>query len=180
MIVSIAASLAALSACGDSSEPVATGTVPNTATLPVPTTVGPKICVEATDVPAKDGKPTVSVPTGEAPTELVKTDLKEGTGAVAEADSKVKVQYVGVGCTTGKQFDASWDRDMPLDVTLGQGQVIPGWDQGIPGMKVGGQRMLVIPASLAYGAKGQGTDIPPNEPLVFVIDLLEVEPATAT
>ncbi len=72
----------------------------------------------------------------------------------------------------GKEFDASWKRNEPSTFTLGKGEVIPGWDQGIPGMKVGGRRELVIPAALAYGAQGSPPSIPPNAPLVFVIDLL--------
>jgi peptidylprolyl isomerase len=72
----------------------------------------------------------------------------------------------------GKEFDASWKRSEPFTFTLGQGKVIPGWDQGVPGMKIGGRRELIIPAALAYGANGSPPTIPPNAPLVFVVDLL--------
>jgi FKBP-type peptidyl-prolyl cis-trans isomerase len=82
------------------------------------------------------------------------------------------VQYVGVLYASGKQFDASWDRGQPFTFVLGQHQVIPGWDQGLAGMHVGGRRELIIPASLAYGASGQPPTIPPNAPLIFVVDLL--------
>lgn len=85
------------------------------------------------------------------------------------------VQYVGVNYKTGKQFDASWDRGEPFSFALGAGQVIPGWDQGIPGMKVGGRRELIIPPELAYGATGSPPTIPPNETLIFVVDLLADE-----
>jgi peptidylprolyl isomerase len=119
-------------------------------------------------------KPKVTVPSGAAPKELEETDLIEGTGAEAKSGDKVTVQYVGVGYDSGEEFDASWDRGEPFSFTLGAGEVIPGWDQGVEGMKVGGQRELVIPAELAYGEAGAPPAIGPNETLVFVIDLLEV------
>ncbi len=119
-------------------------------------------------------KPAVTVPTGPAPTTLQKQDLIVGTGAEAVAGKKVSVQYVGVHYATGKQFDASWDRGEPFPFTLGEGDVIKGWDQGVPGMKVGGRRQLVIPPDLAYGPGGAPPDIGPNETLVFVVDLLSV------
>jgi peptidylprolyl isomerase len=118
-------------------------------------------------------KPSVSVPSGNPPTALVKTDLILGKGAEAVAGKKVTVQYVGVSFTTKKQFDASWDRGQPFSFVLGAGRVIQGWDEGVPGMKVGGRRQLVIPSELAYGAEGN-PPIGPNEPLVFVVDLLSV------
>jgi FKBP-type peptidyl-prolyl cis-trans isomerase len=124
--------------------------------------------------PALAKKPTVTVPSGAAPKKLVIKDLVTGTGTAATTTSKVTVHYVGVLYNGGKQFDASWDRNQPLSFTLGQGQVIKGWDQGVPGMKVGGRRELIIPASLAYGALGQPPTIPKNAPLVFVIDLESV------
>ena len=117
-------------------------------------------------------EPKVTPPSGPAPTTLVKNDLIVGSGAEAKSGQTVTVNYVGVLYHGGKEFDASWKRHEPFTFKLGAGQVIPGWDQGIPGMKVGGRRELVIPASLAYGAKGSGTTIPPNAPLVFVVDLL--------
>ena len=92
--------------------------------------------------------------------------------ALAKAGQTVTVNYVGVLFKGGKVFDASWKRNEPFSFPLGKGQVIPGWDQGIPGMKVGGRRELIIPAALAYGAKGSPPTIPPNAPLVFVVDLL--------
>jgi peptidylprolyl isomerase len=105
---------------------------------------------------------------------LQKTDLIVGKGAEAVAGKKVTVQYVGVSFATKKQFDASWDRGEPFSFVLGQGRVIQGWDEGVPGMKVGGRRQLVIPAELAYGASGSPPVIGPNETLVFVVDLLSV------
>jgi peptidylprolyl isomerase len=119
-------------------------------------------------------KPKVTAPQGSAPKKLVEKDLIEGSGATAKAGDEVTVQYVGVGFDSGKEFDASWDRGEPFSFSLGGGEVIPGWDQGIEGMKVGGQRELTIPANLAYGSAGFPPAIAPNEALVFVVDLLEV------
>ncbi|HWD10859.1 MAG TPA: FKBP-type peptidyl-prolyl cis-trans isomerase [Solirubrobacteraceae bacterium] len=117
-------------------------------------------------------EPAVTPPSGPAPTKLEIKDLITGTGTEAKAGQTVTVNYVGVLFKGGKEFDSSWKRKEPFSFALGKGQVIPGWDQGVAGMKVGGRRELVIPAALAYGAKGSGSAIPPNAPLVFVIDLL--------
>ncbi len=125
-------------------------------------------------------KPVVEVPSGDPPTELVSTDVVEGDGATAAAGDQVTVQYVGVDYATGEQFDASWDNGQPFPFQLGGGQVIPGWDQGVEGMRVGGRRELVIPPDLAYGAQGSPPDIPPDATLVFVIDLLDVQPGDVT
>jgi len=119
-------------------------------------------------------KPVVTVPAGPAPTHLVIKDLIPGTGPTATSGSSVTVNYVGVLYKNGQEFDSSWKRNQPFPFTLGQGQVIKGWDQGVAGMKVGGRRELIIPAPLAYGAQGSPPTIPPNAPLVFVIDLLGV------
>jgi peptidylprolyl isomerase len=117
-------------------------------------------------------EPTVTPPSGPAPKKLEVKDLITGTGPEAKAGQTVTVNYVGALYNGGKVFDASWKRKEPFSFPLGKGQVIAGWDQGVPGMKVGGRRELVIPAALAYGAKGSGSTIPPNAPLVFVVDLL--------
>lgn len=119
-------------------------------------------------------EPKVTPPSGPAPAKLETKELIAGTGAEAKAGDTVTVNYVGILYKGGKEFDASWKRNEPFSFTLGKGQVIPGWDQGIPGMKVGGRRELIIPAALAYGAKGSPPTIPPNAPLVFVVDLLGV------
>jgi peptidylprolyl isomerase len=118
--------------------------------------------------------PAIQIPSGPAPTQLVKKDLKPGTGAEAAQGDKVGVQYVGVLYDNGTQFDSSFDRGQPFSFQLGGGQVIPGWDQGVAGMKVGGRRELIIPPDLAYGAQGRPPTIPPNATLVFVIDLVSV------
>jgi peptidylprolyl isomerase len=129
---------------------------------------------ETTSVADPGSKPTVEVPTGPPPTQLVVKDLKEGDGEEAKAGDTAGVQYVGVLYDTGKEFDSSWERGQPFPFQLGSGQVIPGWDQGVEGMKVGGRRELIIPPGLAYGKTGQPPTIPPNATLVFVIDLVSV------
>jgi peptidylprolyl isomerase len=123
---------------------------------------------------AEKTKPTVTVPKGAPPKKLEIKDLEEGTGDEAKAGDEVTVQYVGVNYKNGKEFDASWDRGEPFAFQLGAGMVIPGWDQGVEGMKVGGRRELIIPPELAYGPEGSPPAIGPNETLIFVIDLLEV------
>jgi peptidylprolyl isomerase len=120
-------------------------------------------------------RPDVEPPEGDIPFELGIDDLTVGDGDEATAGKKVTVHYVGVSFLTGEQFDASWDRGQPFEFKLGKGQVIPGWDQGVAGMKVGGRRRLTIPSAMAYGARGAGGVIKPHEPLVFVVDLLAVD-----
>jgi peptidylprolyl isomerase len=112
-------------------------------------------------------KPEIDFPEGPVPTELVITDLIEGDGPEAKAGDTVSTHYVGVAWSTGEEFDASWGR-------VGVGQVIQGWDQGLLGMKVGGRRRLEIPSELAYGSRGAGGAIGPNEALIFVVDLVGV------
>lgn len=120
-------------------------------------------------------KPQVTVPKGAPPKKLVTNDLEAGSGPAAKAGDQVTVQYVGVGYDSGEQFDASWDRGEPFSFSLGAGEVIPGWDDGIEGMKVGGRRELVIPPDLAYGSAGFPPAIGKNETLIFVVDLLGVK-----
>ena len=121
-----------------------------------------------------DQKPSVTIPEGDAPTDLVLDDLTVGDGAEAVAGRNVMVHYVGVAWSTGQQFDASWDRGDSFDFRLGAGQVIQGWDQGVAGMKVGGRRRITIPPALGYGSRGAGGVIKGGETLVFVVDLLGV------
>jgi peptidylprolyl isomerase len=115
-------------------------------------------------------KPKVSIPSGPPPSKLVVKDLIKGTGPAATASSTVNVQYVGEVYKGGKQFDASWNDGSGQPVSLPLSGVIKGWQQGIPGMKIGGRRELIIPPSLGYGATAQ-SKIPANSTLVFVIDL---------
>lgn len=120
-------------------------------------------------------KPVVEVPAGQAPSyQLELDDLWVGEGEEAVAGRVVEVHYVGVSWSSGKQFDASWDRGDTFKFGLGKGQVIAGWDQGVAGMKVGGRRRITIPPMLAYGKRGAGGVIGPDETLVFVVDLVSV------
>lgn len=128
-------------------------------------------------------KPQITLPDAEPPSELVVVDLIEGDGEVVEEGSSVTVQYVGVSWTNdGAEFDSSWDRGQPATFELNQ--VIPGWTEGIPGMKAGGRRLLIIPPDMAYGAEGRPPAIPPSDTLVFVIDVLPppepIQPGTDT
>lgn len=112
-------------------------------------------------------KPEVDAPEGPAPTELQIVDIVEGTGAVAEASSTVDVHYLGVSYDSGEEFDSSWSRGESVNFPLRA--LIPGWQQGIPGMKVGGRRKLVVPPALAYGERG-GHQLS-GQTLIFIIDL---------
>jgi peptidylprolyl isomerase len=120
-------------------------------------------------------RPRIEKPEGDIPFELVVEDLVVGDGDEATKGSKVAVHYVGVAFSTGDEFDASWNRGEAFKFQLGKGNVIPGWDAGVVGMRVGGRRKLTIPSAMAYGARGAGGVIKPHEPLVFVVDLLSVD-----
>ena len=121
---------------------------------------------------SSQSKPSVTVPEGNPPADLVIDDLVVGDGDEAAAGQRVNVHYVGVAWSDGKQFDASWDRNEPFSFRLGAGDVISGWDQGVAGMKVGGRRQLTIPPDLGYGGRGAGGVIQGGETLIFVVDLL--------
>jgi FKBP-type peptidyl-prolyl cis-trans isomerase len=108
-----------------------------------------------------------------AVTELKKEDTKVGTGAAAAKGDKVRVHYTGT-LLNGTKFDSSRDRNEPFEFTLGQGQVIQGWDEGVAGMKKGGKRTLTIPADKAYGKRGSPPVIPPDAPLKFDVELVEI------
>jgi peptidylprolyl isomerase len=120
-------------------------------------------------------KPTVEVPSDQSPSyQLELEDIVVGEGDEAVAGRTVEVHYVGVSWKTGEQFDASWDRGSTFKFPLGKGRVIQGWDQGVAGMKTGGRRRITIPPMLAYGKRGAGNVIGPDETLVFVVDLIAV------
>ena len=120
-------------------------------------------------------KPEVPIPAGEAPSyQLELDDLVVGEGEEAVAGRVVEVHYVGVSWKNGEQFDASWDRGDTFKFKLGKGQVIQGWDEGVAGMRVGGRRRITIPPHMAYGKRGAGGVIGPDETLVFVVDLVGV------
>jgi len=127
----------------------------------------------AGDADTSNGKPEVQIP-DTLPTELVITDLVEGTGDAAVVGDTVVVNYVGVRSEDGTEFDNSYDTGAPFSVPLGGGRVIAGWDQGLVGVKVGGQRQLDIPADLAYGDSPQGDVIQPGDALTFVVDVIAV------
>ena len=116
----------------------------------------------------KDGGKIVTTASG-----LKYVDVVVGKGAAPTAGKQVKVHYTGT-LENGKKFDSSVDRNEPFSFTIGVGQVIPGWDQGVMTMKVGGKRKLIIPAKLGYGARGAGGVIPPNATLLFDVELLDV------
>jgi peptidylprolyl isomerase len=152
--------------------PASTATT-DTTTTPAPTkTTAAKPTSISKDLKTKPAipKPTAKKP----PKQLVVKDIVKGTGKSAKAGDNVTMQYVGVDYKTGEQFDASWDRGQPFPFQLGAQMVIPGWDQGIAGMKVGGRRELIIPPDLAYGPQGQPPAIAPNATLVFVVDLVSI------
>ncbi len=125
------------------------------------------------EVPSGD-KPEVSVPDGDPPAELVVEDLTVGDGAEAKSGDQLAVNYVGVLFDTGEEFDSNFGNGAPFEFQLGAGNVIPGWDQGLEGMKVGGRRQLTIPSDLAYGPEGRPPAIPGDSALVFVVDLLTI------
>jgi peptidylprolyl isomerase len=129
---------------------------------------------ESTEATGEKTKPAVAVPQGAPPQQLETKDLEPGSGAEAKSGDRVTVQYVGVNYESGEEFDASWDRGEPFSFSLGTGEVIPGWDQGVEGMKEGGRRELIVPPELAYGESGSPPAIPPNETLIFVVDLVKV------
>jgi len=134
--------------------------------------------IELTPVDDSDAvgeKPIVEIPDGEPPSDLLIEDIREGQGAQAGQGSFITVHYVGVSWSTGEQFDASWDRDSPFQLTLGVDPLIEGWTIGLQGMKVGGQRRLTIPPEFGYGEAGIDGVIAPSETLVFIVDLLAVE-----
>jgi peptidylprolyl isomerase len=120
-------------------------------------------------------KPEVGPIEGAPPAELLVEDITVGDGDEAQPGQHVSVHYVGVAHSSGKEFDASYNRGEAFDFPLGGGQVIAGWDQGVAGMRVGGRRKLTIPPALGYGARGAGGVIKPNETLIFVVDLVGVQ-----
>jgi peptidylprolyl isomerase len=175
LLIAVLLPVLALAACGGSaakdeqpaSPPAATAT-PDTAAA-----VGAIASGISKDTTSK---PRIPAPQGDPPAQLVKRDILpgKGKGKVAKVGSQVRVQYVGVSWSTGQEFDASWDHGQAFAFQLGAGMVIPGWDQGVAGMREGGRRMLVIPPDLGYGAAGSPPAIGPGETLVFVVDLESV------
>jgi peptidylprolyl isomerase len=120
-------------------------------------------------------RPEVPRPVGSPPRRLETENIVKGKGPPARRGDTVVVKYVGVTFSTGEEFDTSWDIARPYRFPLGRGEVIEGWDKGIVGMREGGRRKLTIPPELAYGADGSPPDVPPNETLVYVIDLVRIQ-----
>jgi FKBP-type peptidyl-prolyl cis-trans isomerase len=132
-------------------------------------------CSKAPDEPTSTFKPAEGTPQPPPPTKLEIEDTKVGTGRQANGGDTVHVQYTGT-LMNGTKFDSSYDHGGdPFKVTIGQGSVIKGWDQGLPGMKVGGKRRLKIPPALGYGEKGSPPSIPPNAGLIFDIELVSID-----
>jgi peptidylprolyl isomerase len=163
-----------LAACGDDDDAGgsgAAGAATETAT-PEPADVSALAGKIANDTGAK---PKIPAPSGDPPSELVTEDIVKGKGRAAKPGDTLTMQYVGVSWSNGQEFDASWDRGQTFPFKLGAGMVIPGWDQGMEGMKEGGRRLLAIPPDLAYGPQGSPPVIGPNETLVFVVDLVKLK-----
>ena len=132
-------------------------------------------CSKSPDEPTSSYKPTEGAPLPPGPTKLETVDTKVGTGREAKTGDTVHVQYTGT-LTSGKKFDSSYDHGGdPFKFTLGKGEVIKGWDEGVVGMKVGGKRTLRIPSDLGYGDKGAPPDIPPGAGLVFEVELVSID-----
>jgi peptidylprolyl isomerase len=178
----LAALVIALAGCGsDSSKESAADAAANRAQSeateqPAASQPKPPVAEKVTPTAAEASlskKPKVPKGSGDAPTKLVVQDLISGSGAAVKDGDQVSVEYVGVLFKNGKEFDSSWGKQ-PFTFPVGQSQVIPGWDQGLLGMRVGGRRKLIVPADLAYGAQGSPPGIGPNEPLIFDVDLKKI------
>ncbi len=172
-----------VTACGDANEEDGSSTATTAATDTTVAVDGTSAVDGTADAPATTvdanvpPKPTVAIPTGEV-TELVVTALSEGEGEGAKEGDTVVVHYVGVRSEDGTEFDNSYDRGEPFPVALGAQTVIPGWEQGLLGVKAGGQYQLDIPADLAYGDNPQGDIIQAGDALTFVVDVMAIIPAT--
>ncbi len=196
MLVTLAAAGLALAACGNSSPTPSNGAAATTTTTAAPSTSSTSSTSSTTGgttppsttvggglaaIPAADRSPvgtsgtapTVTVPAGAPPTQLEAADLIKGSGAAAKAGDNVTVEYVLATYSSRMVIQSSWT-SQPFSFTLGEGQVIPGWDQGVVGMQVGGRRELIIPPSLGYGANSPGAGIAANDTLVFVVDLQKI------
>jgi peptidylprolyl isomerase len=181
-LILIACLALAVAGCGgsdDDSSSSSESTVSTEATTTEATTTesspAPKTSKSATTGSGKKKtKPKVTVPKGVSPNRLATREVEEGTGAAAKKGDRLTVQYVGVGYDSKQEFESTWE-EKPYSFPLGAGEVIPGMEQGLEGMKAGGRRELIIPAKLAYGAEGVVPAINPNETLIYVVDLLAVE-----
>lgn len=159
-------------ASGDGKHKKKSASPTSTSTSITTTTTAGKACVAVSD-PLPAGAPAVPVKVGPAPASLVIEDLKPGTGAAVTANETLTVNYIGVACSTGKIFDSSYSRNQPSSFPLSG--VIKGWQDGLVGTKVGGQRLLGIPSGLAYGPSGKPPTIGPDEALWFVVEVLDAK-----
>jgi peptidylprolyl isomerase len=163
---------AGLAACGgDDSTSGETAATPAPTEAPTPGNVD-EIVAGITKNTHKE--PKIVTPKGDAPAKLVVKDIVKGQGPKAKPGDKLTMQYAGYAWSNGQKFDASWDRGQPFPFKLGAGMVIPGWDQGMVGMRKGGRRLLIIPPDLGYGQAGAGGVIGPNETLIFAVDLKKI------
>lgn len=166
-----------LASCSSGSAPSASGSSGSTSTTHIAggalVAVGPIPSQDLSPAGTVGTAPTVTVPSGPPPTQLESADLIKGTGARATIGRQATVQYVLATYSSGKVVQSSWT-SQPFTFVLGEGNVIPGWDKGVVGMKVGGRRELIIPPSLGYKDQSPGPGIAPDDTLVFVIDLLHV------
>jgi peptidylprolyl isomerase len=168
---------AGIAACGEDDEPTS-GSGTESAATATPTETASESGVEAiVQAIGKDtkSKPEIPAPQGDPPPELVIRDIVKGKGPKAKAGEELSMQYAGNSWSTGQQFDASWDRGaQPFTFQLGAGMVIPGWDEGLVGLRKGGRRLLIIPPDMGYGPNGTPDgSIAPNETLIFVVDRVD-------
>jgi peptidylprolyl isomerase len=177
LVLGVMAAGLLLGACGSSSPSSSTSSTPSgsptasgSPTTSATAAANPPTVSGATDLKTE---PVIGPGSSPAPSSLETKDLVVGTGATATAADTVQVQYVGSDYTNGKDFDSSWSRGQPSSFPLNG--VVPGFAQGIVGMKVGGRREIVIPPALGYGSNGQPPAVSPNETLVFVVDLLAIQ-----
>ncbi|MBE8516546.1 FKBP-type peptidyl-prolyl cis-trans isomerase [Amycolatopsis sp. H6(2020)] len=177
-IVVAAAAALSLAACG---QQVKTQTaapagppVPSSSAAPAPQSKGRECTADDVKTTGKFGEvPTITIPDDcDPPKKLVTKDLSGGTGDPAKAGQKLQMNYLLVTWSDKQKLDSSFDRGKTFDLNLGAGEVIPGWDQGLTGIKQGGRRLLIIPPDLAYGEGGNGMKA--NETLVFVTDAVAV------
>ncbi|MFJ1764631.1 FKBP-type peptidyl-prolyl cis-trans isomerase [Amycolatopsis sp. NPDC088138] len=178
IVVAVAAALS-LAACGQDAQPQQTAApagppVPSSNAAPATQSKGRECTADDVKTTGKFGEaPTITIPDDcDPPKKLITKDLSEGTGNGAKAGQALKMNYTLVTWSNKQKLDSSFDRGQPFDLNLGAGEVIPGWDQGLVGIKQGARRLLIIPPDLGYGQGGNG--IEPNETLVFVTDAVSV------
>ncbi|MEV5713802.1 FKBP-type peptidyl-prolyl cis-trans isomerase [Amycolatopsis mediterranei] len=177
-IVVAAAAALSLAACGQQAKTQSAApagpSVPSSSTAPAPQSKGRECTADDVKTTGKFGEvPTITIPDDcDPPKKLVTKDLSDGTGDPAKTGQKLQMNYLLVTWSDKQKLDSSFDRGKPFDLNLGAGEVIPGWDQGLAGIKQGARRLLIIPPDLAYGEGGNG--MKPNETLVFVTDAVAV------